>query len=147
MLANEGWLPSERIQINKHHGWRASKHSRMAGRISGSDSERVLKAANRRFCAFFRPLTSNHRGGHRSPVIRKEADSRGRPSHRIRIPTDPKACLPHAGHQSDDVRFRLSGRQSIANRLAFINKVRLRARISHEPDMCATTRVSKPDAG
>ena len=146
MAANEGWRPSERLPINKHHGWRASKQPRMAGRISGCDSEsvrklanfgwrasqrvwkakrisgryskRVWKAANRRFCASFLRLTSNHPGAHRSPVSRKEADSRGRPAHRIRIPTYPTAGLPHAGHQTDDVRFRPSGRQSIANRLA-----------------------------
>ena len=110
MAANEGCRPSERLRINKHHGWRASKPSRMTGRISGRESVRVWKAANRRFCASFRPLTSNHRGGHRSPVSRKEADSRGRPAHRRRIPTDPKTCLPQTGHQTDDVRFRPSGR-------------------------------------
>lgn len=94
MLANEGWLPSERIQINKHHGWRASKHSRMAGRISGSDSEMVLKAANRRFCAFFRHLRQI------TGVVTGRQSSGKRPTHGADLltvygspPTPRLACL------------------------------------------------------
>ena len=60
MAANEGWRHSERLWINKHHGWRASKPSRTAARISGRDSERVWKAANRRFCAHLRRLTAGN---------------------------------------------------------------------------------------
>ena len=133
MAANEGWWPSERLRINKHHGWRASKPSRTSGRISGRDSERVrklanlgcrasqmvwkakrisgrdsqrvLKVANRRFRASFRPLTSNHWGGHRSPVIRKEAASGGQPADRWRFSTARKTSLSQAGHRTDDERF------------------------------------------
>jgi len=82
-----------------------------AKRISGRDSNRVWKAANRRFRASFRPLTSNHLGGHRSQVIRKEAASGGQPADRWRFSTGPKASPSQAVHRTDDERSRPFGRR------------------------------------
>ena len=133
MAANEGWRPSERLPIYKHHGWRASKQPRMAGRISGCDSEsvrklanfgwrasqrvwkakrisgryskRVWKAANRRFCVSFRRLTSDNSTCPGGQKMRIDDNPRTWFSEGRRIVASPSCRVVQSNSTSDDVSF------------------------------------------
>ena len=133
MAANESWRPSQRLRGNKHHGWIAPKPSRMAGRISGRESEwvrklanlgwrasqrvwnakrissrnsqRVWKAANRRFCVSFRRLTSDNSTCPGGQKMRLDDNPRTWFSEGRRIVASPSCRVVQSNSTSDDVSF------------------------------------------